>query len=241
MKDKMNCYVIDDEPLAVEIMEEYIGKVPFLELKGSFNSALEASAKMKADKLEVLFVDVNMPDIDGLSFIGMLNPKPAVVLTTAHDEFALRAYDLEVADYLLKPISFDRFYRSALRLYNLLKTGAPPEKETPGEAQQNKLYIFVKVGHRIQKILLSDILFMQGMKDYLQIHTANEKIMTLATFAKMEENLCSSRIVRVHKSYMVAIDKIDHIERSRIFIGDQIIPISETYSEGFFKMIGEIE
>jgi DNA-binding LytR/AlgR family response regulator len=241
MKDKIACYVIDDEPLAVEILEEYIRKVPFLALIGSFHSAVDASGKMKTDKPGLLFLDVNMPDIDGLSFIGMLNPRPAIVLTTAHDEFALQAYDLEVADYLLKPISFDRFYRSALRLYDLLKTSALAEKETPGESQHNKQYIFVKVGHRIQRILLNDIVFIQGMKDYLQIHTVKEKIMTLSTFAKMEDHLRSNRIVRVHKSYMVAIDKIDHIERNRIFIRDQIIPISETYSEGFFKMISEIE
>jgi DNA-binding LytR/AlgR family response regulator len=241
MKEKITCYIIDDEPLAIEILEEYIRKIPFLELKGSFNSALDASGKMTADKLDVLFLDVNMPDINGLSFIGMLNPRPAIVLTTAHDAFALKAYELEVADYLLKPISFDRFYRSTLRLYNLLKTGSLPDNDKPVESQHDKQYIFVKVGHRIQRILLNDILFVQGMKDYLQIYTVKEKIMTLTTFAKMEDHLRSNRIVRVHKSYMVAIDKIDHIERNRIFIRDQIIPISETYSEGFFKMIGEIE
>lgn len=241
MKDKITCYVIDDEPLAVEILEAYIRKVPFLDLKGSYHSAVDASEKMKTDKPEVLFLDVNMPDIDGLSFIGMLNPRPAIVLTTAHDAFALKAYDLEVADYLLKPISFDRFYRGARRLYDLLKTGVLPDKDMPGKSQHDKQYIFVKVGHRIQRIPLNDIQFIQGMKDYLQIHTVKEKIMTLTTFAKMEDHLRANRIVRVHKSYMVAVDKIDHIERNRIFIKDQIIPISETYSEGFFKMINEIE
>lgn len=241
MKEKISCFVIDDEPLAVEILQEYIWKVPFLELKGSFSSAVDASEKMKADNPELLFLDVNMPDINGLNFISMLNPRPTIVLTTAHDEFALRAYDLEVADYLLKPISFDRFYRSALRIYNLLKQTSPQEKEVSDVIQQEKGYIFVKVGHRIQRILLSDVLFVQGMKDYLQIHTVNEKIMTLTTFAKLEENLRSTRIVRVHKSYMVSVDKIDHIERNRIFISDQIIPISETYSEGFFRLINDIE
>jgi DNA-binding LytR/AlgR family response regulator len=239
MKEKITCYVIDDEPLAVDILEEYIRKLPFLELKGSFNSAVDASEKIKDDKPEVLFLDVNMPDINGISFIEILNPKPAIVLTTAHDQFALKAYDLAVTDYLLKPISFDRFYKSALRVYNLFKNTLPV-KDTQDEVQEDKKYIFVKVGHRIQRIPLDNILFVTGMKDYLQIHTIKEKIVTLTTFTKMEDHLRSNRIVRVHKSYMVAIDKIDHIEGSRIFIGGQIIPISETYSEGFFKMIGEI-
>lgn len=241
MKEKITCYVIDDEPLAVEILEDYVRKVPFLELQGSFNSAVEASGKMKTDKPEVLFLDINMPDINGLRFIEMLNPRPAIILTTAYDEFALKAYELEVTDYLLKPISFDRFYRSALRLQNLLTAGVPPDKDNRSEVLDDKHYIFVKVGHRIQKILLTDILFVKGMKDYLQIHTNKERIVTLTTFAKMEDLLRSNKIVRVHKSYMVAIDKIDHIEGSRIFIGDQIIPISETYSEGFFKLISEID
>src|ERR1044072_1458169 len=122
MKDTIGCYVIDDETLAVDIIAEYIAKIPFLHLKGSFHGAVEAAEKMKTEKRDIVFLDVNMPDIDGLTFIGMLNPKPAVVLTTAYDNFALKAFDLEVADYLLKPIAFDRFYRSALRLYNLLQS-----------------------------------------------------------------------------------------------------------------------
>jgi DNA-binding LytR/AlgR family response regulator len=146
-----------------------------------------------------------------------------------------------VIDYLLKPISFERFYRSVLRLHQnqggRVKTG---KKEVTSTLQNENEYVFLKVGHRIQKIAVKDILFIQGMKDYLQIQTLKEKVMTLMNFATLEESLHSDNFVRVHKSYMVAIDKIDHIEKSRIKIGDQIIPISDTYSESFFKALNKL-
>jgi DNA-binding LytR/AlgR family response regulator len=238
VKEKLTCYIIDDEPLAQEILEEYIAKVSFLELKGSFFNPLEATDSLKEDKPDLLFLDINMPDLDGISFIPMLNPKPMIILTTAYDQFALKAFELEVKDYLLKPFSFERFYKSVLRLYQEESLKLQTEKkETKQEQKTEKEYIFLKVGHRIQKIATGDILFVEGMKDYLRIHTKEEKIMTLLNFAKLEEMLPSHDFARVHRSYLVAIDKIDHIEKNRIWIKDQVIPISETYADTFFKML----
>ena len=128
MKEKLTCYIIDDEPLAQEILEEYIAKVSFLELKGSFMSPLEAAGSLKKDKPDLLFLDINMPDLDGLSFIPMLNPKPMIILTTAYDQYALKAFELEVKDYLLKPFSFERFYKGVLRLYQEQSLRLQPEK-----------------------------------------------------------------------------------------------------------------
>ncbi len=238
MKEKLRCYIIDDEPLAQEILEAYIAKVPFLELKGSFASPLEATGLLDEDKPDLLFLDINMPDLDGLSFIPMLNPKPMIILTTAYDQYALKAFDLEVKDYLLKPFSFERFYKSVLRLYQEQSQRLQQGKEeiTAG-AKKEQEYIFVKVGHRIQKLATRDILFVEGMKDYLRIHTREEKIMTLMNFAKLEELLASTGFARVHRSFLVAIDKIDHIEKNRIRIGEQVIPVSETYAEEFYKML----
>lgn len=238
MKDKLSCYIVDDEPLAQEILEEYIAKVPFLELLGSFSSPLEATSRMAEDAPDLLFLDINMPDLDGLSFIPLLNPRPMIVLTTAYDQYALKAYELEVRDYLLKPFSFERFYKAVIRLYQHQNSRQVPEKKdvTPSLPQE-KEYLFLKVGHRIQKVAVKDVLFVEGMKDYLRIHTAQEKIMTLLSFAKLEEHLPSHNFARVHKSFLVAIDKIDHIEKSRISIAGQLIPISDTYSERFFKML----
>lgn len=238
MKEKLTCYIIDDEPLAQEILEAYIGKVPFLELKGSFISPLEAVASVQQDLPDLLFLDINMPDLDGLSFIPMLNPKPAIILTTAYDQYALRAYELEVKDYLLKPFSFERFYKAALRIYQEQKMRLIPEKKEPiPEQKSGQEYLFLKVGHRIQKVPIRDILFVEAMKDYLRIHTTGEKIMTLLSFARLEALLPMQKFARVHRSFMVAIDKIDDIEKNRIRIGGELIPISESYAAAFQQML----
>ena len=238
MKEKLTCCIIEDEYLAQEILEEYIRKVPFLELKGIYISPLEAAGHLKEDKPDLLFLDINMPDLDGLSFIPMLNPKPMIILTTAYDQYALKAYDLEVKDYLLKPFTFERFYKGVLRLYQEQSPSHSLEKkEERAEINHEQAYVFLKVGQRIQKVAIRDILFVEGMRDYLRIHTAGEKIMTLLSFAKLEELLPSQTFVRVHRSFLVAIDKIDHIERNRIQIADQLIPISDTYAEAFYKML----
>ncbi|MBG8554103.1 LytR/AlgR family response regulator transcription factor [Hymenobacter guriensis] len=238
MKDKLTCYIIEDEHLAQEILEEYIRKVPFLELKGTFMSPLEAAAQLAADQPDLLFLDINMPDLDGLSYIPMLSPKPMIILTTAYDQYALKAYDLEVKDYLLKPFTFERFYRAVLRLYQEQNPRPVPAKqEEKAEAKLEQEHIFLKVGHRIQKVATRDILFVEGMKDYLRIHTRDEKIMTLLSFARLEELLPAQEFARVHRSFLVALNKIDHIEKNRIQIADQLIPISETYAEAFYRML----
>lgn len=237
MKEKLTCCIIDDEPLAQEILEAYIAKVPFLELKGSFMSPLEAAHSLEVDGPDLLFLDINMPDLDGLSFIPMLNPKPMIILTTAYDQYALKAFELEVKDYFLKPFSFERFYKGVLRLYQEQSNKAPEKKELKWEPKNEPEYIFLKVGHRIQKVATADILFVEGMKDYLRIHTPEEKIMTLLNFAKLEELLPAQHFARVHRSFLVAIDKIDHIEKNRIWIADQVIPISDTYADAFYHML----
>jgi DNA-binding LytR/AlgR family response regulator len=238
MKEKLTCFIIDDEPLAQEILEAYIAKVSFLELKGSFLSPLEAAGSLEKDKADLLFLDINMPDLDGLSFITMLNPKPMIILTTAYDQYALKAFELEVKDYLLKPISFERFYKGVLRLYQEQHFKLQPgKKETKAGPNNGQEYIFIKVGHQIRKVATPDILFVEGMKDYLRIHTREEKIMTLLNFAKLEELLPPQDFARVHRSFLVAIDKIDHIEKNRIRIADQVIPISDTYADAFHKRL----
>lgn len=238
MREKLSCYIIDDEHLAQKILEEYVAKTSFLELKGSFSSALDAAAKIDQDKPDLLFLDINMPELNGISFISVLNPKPMIILTTAYDQYALKAFDLEVKDYLLKPISFERFYKGVLRVYQESNPNHQQVKqEAPPVVKSDPDYIFLKVGFRIQKVEVRDILFVEGMKDYLRIHTAKDKIMTLMSFSKFEELLPENKFARVHRSYMVALQKIDHIEKNRIRIGDQNIPISDTYADAFYKKL----
>lgn len=242
MRQKLSCYIIDDEHLAQQILEEYVAKVPFLELKGSFSSALDAAAQMDQHKPDLLFLDINMPDLNGLSFISMLNPKPMIILTTAYDQYALKAFDLEVRDYLLKPIPFERFYKAVLRLQQESKILDQAEQKEPQLPPKNDPeYIFLKVGYKIQKVQINEILFVEGMKDYIQIQTSREKIMTLLSFAKLSELLPEQQFIRVHRSFMVAMNKIDHIEKNRISIGDHHIPISDTYADAFFKKLGDVQ
>jgi len=241
MSEKLSCYIIDDEHLAQKILKEYVAKVSFLELKGSFSSALEAAVQIGKDQPDLLLLDINMPDLNGLSFISMLHPKPAIILTTAYDQYALKAFDLEVRDYLLKPIAFERFYKAVLRLYKELRGDQQEDqKEVPSPSKNDPEYIFLKVGFRIQKVQIADILFVEGMKNYMSIQTTKEKIMTLLSFAQLEELLPGHRFLRVHRSFVVALDKIDHIEKNRIRIGNEDIPISDTYAEAFFKKLGSL-
>lgn len=242
MKSTLSCCIIEDEYLAQEILEEYIRKVPFLALKGTYMSPLEAAGQLAEAKPDLLFLDINLPDLDGLSFIPMLSPKPMIILTTAYDQYALKAYELEVKDYLLKPFTFERFYRAVLRLYQEQPPRpAPEQQEAKPTTKQEPEYIFLKVGHRIQKVAIRDILFVEGMKDYLRIHTAAEKIMTLLSFAKLEELLPAQAFARVHRSFLVALDKIDHIEKNRIQIANELIPISDTYAEAFYHRLNGLQ
>jgi len=236
MNEKLSCYIIDDEPLAQEILEAYISKVSFLELKGIFASPLEAAASLDKDKPQLLFLDINMPDLDGLSFIPMLKSKPKIILTTAYDQYAIKAFELEVTDYLLKPFSFERFYKAVLRLYQEQSPVQQTEKTTATSPAEPG-FIFLKVGHGLRKVDIRDILFVEGMKDYLRIHMKDEKIMTLMNFAKLEAMLPSQNFARVHRSFLVAIDKIDHIGKNRIQIADQLIPISDSYADTFHQTI----
>jgi DNA-binding LytR/AlgR family response regulator len=175
-----------------------------------------------------------MEGFTGLQLIHALHRKPKIVLTTAYDQYALKAFDLNVSDYLLKPISFERFIQTIDKLFDLFV------RENPSETSVNQYkrdYFFVKTEYRMQRIDFDDILFVEGMKEYLRIHTKNEKIMILESFKNLEESLPSDNFIRVHKSYIVAINKIKSIEKNRITIGTSIIPVSETYKESFLIML----
>ncbi len=234
----IRCLVVDDEPLALDILVDYIAKVPFLELVESTTSAIHGLSLVQNDNIDLVFLDVQMPELTGLQFLKIINGKCDVILTTAYSEYALDGYDLDVVDYLLKPIAFDRFYKAAQKVQQQKQNSSPV---MPAQSQEmssaNHTFIFVKTEHKIQKIYLDDILYIEGLKDYISIFTKNERIITLQNMKKMEESLPAGRFVRVHKSYIIALDKIDSIERSRIQITDKIIPVGDTYREHFFKLI----
>lgn len=232
----IRCLVVDDEPLALDILEDYISKVPFLSLVKTTTSAIEGLSLVQSDAIDLVFLDVQMPELTGIQFLKIINGKCDVILTTAYSQYALDGYDLDVVDYLLKPIAFDRFYKAAQKVLQNSGSNQVVASE-PVPVQSSHDFIFVKTEHKIQKIYLDDILYIEGLKDYISIFTRTERIITLQNMKKMEESLPPKSFIRVHKSYIIALGKIESIERSRIQIGDKIIPIGDTYREYFFKQI----
>ena len=232
----IRCLVVDDEPLALDILEDYISKVPFLTLVKTTTSAIEGLSLVQSDAIDLVFLDVQMPELTGIQFLKIINGKCDVILTTAYSQYALDGYELDVVDYLLKPIAFDRFYKAAQKVLQNTSNASVLSPETPSTTTSHD-FIFVKTEHKIQKIYLDDILYIEGLKDYISIFTKTERIITLQNMKKMEESLPAKSFIRVHKSYIIALGKIESIERSRIQIGDKTIPIGDTYREYFFKLI----
>jgi two-component system LytT family response regulator len=244
---KLKCIAVDDEPLALDIIEDYVSKVPFLELVKRTENAIEALQMVQEGGIDLVFLDIQMPELTGIQFLKIANGKADYILTTAYSQYALESYDLNVSDYLLKPIAFDRFYKAVEKVHNRLK-----KQQSPADVPLQPLFapaavkpvatpvqdfIFVKTEHKIQKIELDDILYIEGLKDYISIFTKNERVITLQNMKKMEETLPKDQFIRVHKSYIIALDKIESIERSRISICGKVIPIGDTYRDEFFKHI----
>jgi two-component system LytT family response regulator len=235
----IRCLVVDDEPLALNVLEDYISKIPFLQLVKSTTNPIEALTIVQAGGIDLVFLDVQMPELTGIQFLRIANGKAKVILTTAYPQYALEGYELDVVDYLLKPIAFDRFFKSVQKVQALLQPPVQPVAK-PELLQADDFlsdFIFIKTEHKIQKVYLHDILFIEGLKDYISIFTPAERIITLQGMKKMEDALPPKHFIRVHKSYIVSINKIDSIERSRIFIKDKIIPVGDTYRDEFFKIV----
>lgn len=227
---KINCIAIEDEPLALKKIKEFIEQIDYLNLLEGFNNAVDAIGFLKENPVDLIFLDIRMKKLSGIQFLESLQIKPKVIITSAYDEFALKGYELDVADYLLKPFSFERFIKSVDKVYNQINGSV---SNNPND------YIFVKTEYRIEKIEIKDILYIQGMKDYLQIHTSDRKIMTLQTFRNLVEILPQKDFIRIHNSYIVSIAKIETIERNRIRIGKDLIPISDSYKEKFYGILKE--
>ena len=227
---KISCIIVEDEPLAMERLQNYVQKLPFLHLIGKFDNALDALVFVKTQSVDLLFLDINLGDFSGIRLLETANLKSRVILTTAYHEYAIKGFDLKVSDYLLKPFTFERFVQAVDGVQEYFTKQEPP---------QPKKFIFVKTEYRLEKILFDDMLFIEGMGDYRRIHTGTKKIMTLQTFTDFEQEIPPAIVCRVHKSYMVAIDKIDSVEKDRIRIQNTLIPISDSYRQGFYEIINQ--
>lgn len=224
----INCIIVEDEPLALKRTTDFVSRVPYLNLLATFTNGFEAIGFVKDRDIDLMFLDIEMDGFTGIELIESLSRKPQIIITTAYDKYALKGFELHVADYLLKPFGFDRFLNSVERVYESIEKASKDEKG----------YIFVKTEYRLERIAVDEIIFIEGMGDYRNIRTTSKKILTLQTFSELEKILPKNQFCRVHKSYIVSINKIISVERHRIKMLENLIPISDSYKEGFYSLIG---
>jgi len=234
----IRCVVVDDKPLAIDILNDYISKIPDLTLTFSSTNPLEALEYVMKNKVDLVFLDIQMPQLNGVQFMKIVNEKCLIILTTAYAEYALDGFENNAIDYLLKPVSFERFYKAvqkAVRHFSLTAPGQASITYQPAESEND--FIFVKTEYKLVRINTDDILFVEGMQNYVAIQTKTDKILSLQSIKKMEEQLPKKQFIRVHRSFIVAVKKINSIERARIYIGDSVIPFGDLYKEDFYKLI----
>lgn len=235
----MNCIAIDDEPLALNLIEDFVKKIPFLNFIKSCKNAFEAIDILQKEKIDLVFLDINMPEISGIDMMKSVEVKPLVIFTTAYSEYAVQGFELNAVDYLVKPFLFERFFKAVNKAYELYNLKNNPIKHSKEEKPVDD-FIFVKADYSSVKIYLKDILYIEGLKDYVKIFEKDKKTLTLITMKKIEEKLPSSHFIRVHRSFIVAIDKIESIQRNRIIINGKWIPIGNSYKKDFYERIEDI-
>jgi two-component system, LytTR family, response regulator len=225
----IRCITVDDEPFSLAKINGFIAQVPYLSLISSFPSAMEALAFMKQNSTDLIFLDVQMENLTGIQLLEILNPKPAVILTTAYDQYALKGYELNVTDYLLKPYSFERFLKATEKVHQQLK-------QHPAETD-NDAFIFLKTEYRLEKVNFDDIFYIESRGDYVYVVCSEAKILTLMTLKNMIAKLPKEKFIRVHKSYVVSISKIKAIEQGRIHIHGITVPVGDMYREILWKSL----
>lgn len=230
MTDLIHCLVVDDKPLALDLLTDYVAKVPFLTLAGRSENPLEALHWVGERRVDLVFLDMQMPQLTGLQFLQALDRRAQVVVTTAYPEYALAGFEHDVVDYLLKPISFERFYQAVQKAQRRLR---------PALVEPILPYLFVKTEHRLQRVDLAEVRYLEGLQNYVLIHTVSEKIIARQTLSSLEASLPTAAFVRVHKSFIVSLTHIHTVERSRIFMQvanglPLTIPIGEAYRSTFY-------
>ncbi|MCX6278099.1 MAG: LytTR family DNA-binding domain-containing protein [Bacteroidetes bacterium] len=234
----IRCLAIDDEKLALELIEDNIRKVPFLELVQTCRSAIEAMEAMRNQPVDLLFLDIRMPDISGLQLLRSLLNKPLVILTTAYSNYAKEGFDLDVIDYLLKPYSFERFLKAVNKANEYLGLRVIADNQlNVADLVSPPDFLFVKADYRLVRINLSNILYIEGLKDYVKIYLPDKTVVTQMSMKSLEEKLPSQEFIRVHRSYIVSFSKIESIQKYVLTIGKKEIPVSEPYREKLFRII----
>ena len=237
----MRCIAVDDEPLALKIIEDFVREVPFLELVATLPSAIEAAEFVQREAVDLIFLDINMPHLTGIDFVRLTENLPLVIFTTAYPDYALTGYELDVVDYLLKPFSFDRFFKAVTRahdIYQLRRSGNEPigtGSAASGAAQPD--YVMIRVEYSTVRIDLHDILFVEGLKDYVKITTDQKNYVTKSSMKNVEDRLPSDRFKRVHKSFIVNLDRVQAFENNHLVIGEHRIPLGSSNREEFLDFL----
>jgi len=232
----IRCIAIDDEALALDLIEDNIEKIPFLELAGKFTNAFEALKLMKEQPVDILFLDIQMPDISGIQFLKSLQQRPVVIFTTAFSKYALEGFELDVIDYLLKPYSFERFLKAVNKAHEFIGLHEKAKDARKGGTFGSH-YLFVRADYKLVKIAIQDILYIEGLKDYVKIYCGDKPVLTQMSMKSIEEKLPVNDFLRVHRSFIVAFDKIDFIHKSFISIKGREIPLSDHYKDSFLSLV----
>jgi two-component system, LytTR family, response regulator len=231
----IKCMAVDDEPFAIEKLKSFIEKIPHLSLAATFSNPSGALEFMKSNEIQLIFLDIQMGEISGIEMIERMKNKPQIIFTTAYNEYALKAFELSVTDYLLKPFTFDRFRQAIGKATDYIDWQNVASHSMVPDIN----YFFVKSGYKLVKIFLSDILYIEGMRDFQSVMTTSARILVNQSFQELEKLLPKS-FIRCHKSYIVSLPKIESIEKDRIRIGSKLIPVGETFRDNFYKSLQKI-
>jgi len=235
----MKCLVVDDEPFARDLIGGYIQQTPFLELAASFSNPFKALAYLTANHVDLLFLDINMPELSGMQLLKSLPSAPKVVFTTAYSEFAAESYDLNAVDYLIKPVKYERFLKAVNKAQELTEHSARPGPAGSAPENRTKESVLLKSGTRINRIRTADILYVEGAGNYMTFVTRQQRIMTLLNMTEVIDLLPPEQFLRVHKSYVINVEQVDVIERHQVVINKQNIPVGVTYREQVFRKLGQ--
>jgi DNA-binding LytR/AlgR family response regulator len=232
---KVNCIIIDDEPWALDLLEDFIQKVPYLNLVARCEGPVAAFPYFEKEEIDLVLLDIRMPDLSGTQFLKTLNKKPAVIFVTAHNEFAVEGFELDAIDYLLKPVPFDRFMAAVNKAYEYISL-----RKSKNVLKKDD-FLFIKTSHKIQKIFYSDILYLEGLKDYTKIHLIDSKkpFITLQSLKYFENRLPQDDFIRIHRSYIISLRKVDTVSRKAVLLGETELPCSEHYRNLLYTIIGE--
>ncbi|MGS2762212.1 LytR/AlgR family response regulator transcription factor [Sinomicrobium sp. M5D2P9] len=242
----MKCVIIDDEPLAIDVLKDYCEKIQFMEVVGTYTNALDAIAVIKEREVDLIFSDIEMPQISGIDFIHSMDNKPLFIFTTAYSQYAIEGFELNAVDYLVKPIPYHRFVKAVVRAKELMsfkekdKNMRPHISPSCGTPEGQTGYIFVKADYENVKLDINDIVYIQGLKDYLKIHMngVNKPVLTLLSFKDFLEKVPEGQFLRIHKSFVVNISYIRSVQKNKVIINDNRIPIGESYKAEFMERLG---